>query len=169
MAVKYFGRLTAYQRPFDIFRRLEVGLRAIFPLPVTAYETYEPVEIIRIFEDVAGIEVGLSILDIDPTVLAVAWSELGARLRNVIFADLSVFPNASVLEHAGKFDVVFASAVLSRIDRADGRLNAARNLMSLCRPGGILSLSSPAMLEAGCLTSASLNGFCRIPSSAVAN
>jgi hypothetical protein len=150
MAVKYIGRLSAIQHPFDVFRRFEVGLRAILPLPVSAYESYEPNEILQIFEEHMGIQVEISLLDIDVTVLAVAWNQLGVRARSLIPADISVFPNESLIEYAGRFDVVIAQTVLSRIKTAQGRFNAARNLVSLSRPGGILTCSSEEMAKAGC-------------------
>jgi hypothetical protein len=151
MAVKYVGRLSAIRRPFELFRRIEVGMRAVLPLPIAAYESFEPLEILRILEETSEVKINFSVLDFDVTVLAVVWNQLGSRVSSMISADLSVFPNDSLAEHAGRFDVVFARTVISRIETAQGQINAAKNLVSLSKPGGILTCSCEEMLQVGCI------------------
>jgi hypothetical protein len=163
MAVKFIGRLSSIRHPLDLFRRLEVGLRAVLPLPVSAYESYEPVEILRIFAN-EGVTINISFADFDVTVLAVVWNQLGAKVKHLIWADLSVFPNETLTEHVRQFDVVLAQNIVSRIHSRQGRLNAARNLMLLSKPGGILSFSGEEMLQAGCLVAHPLApAFCMSP------
>lgn len=161
LAVRYLGRLSGAGWPGGLFRRLEVGVRAALPMPQWGYEIYETGELLQTLGGCGQLK--LSVLDFDATILKVAKRQHGELLDALILADLSIFPNPVLLSHYGKYDAVFENAVIKRIPKNPGRVNAARNLIALTKPGGIITSCARDFLDAGCVPTSERKGFCRTP------
>jgi hypothetical protein len=163
MAIRYLGRLSRIKKPFELFRRIEVGLRAVLPLPHQAYEIYETAEILSIFGSLPSVDASLSLLDFDETILATARCQFSNSLCDLILADLSLSANEHLTSLHGKYDAIFVTAVIKRISTAEGRMNAARNIVAMAKPGAILTNSAPELIEAGCIADPTHPGLCLAP------
>lgn len=161
LAVRYLGRLSGTGWPGGLFRRLEVGIRAVFPMPQWGFEIYETGELLQALGGCSQLK--LSVLDFDATILKVAERQHGELLDALIAADLSIFPNPALFSHYGKYDAVFHNAVIKRIPKNRGRTHAVRNLMALAKPGGIITSCARDFLDAGCIPAIERKGFCRTP------
>jgi len=142
LAIKYLGRLSATDMPlWDFFRRIETGLRRI-PMPDSFYENYEAHELVAAL---AAVPFELTLLDINPKVLRVAGKSLAAVAPRTVAVDLGQADAPALRPLAGTFDVVVAYAVIARIPQrlAD---QAAKNIRSLLKPGGILLGGSEVVL-----------------------
>jgi len=163
MALKYIGRLCEIRKPFHLFRRLEVGLRAALPMPSWAYEIYETPELLSIFNSIHGKDPVLRVMDFDATILATANRQFGRKVREFILADLSQFANPDLGHLQCRFDAVFVTAVIKRIACPKGRLYAAQNILAMCKPGALITNTAPEFVTLGCIQDPRLPGLCTAP------
>ncbi len=166
MAVRYLGRLGRFQSPFGVLGKIEIGIRAVVPLPMWAYESYETGEILDKLSQSGIAGAALSVFDCNPTVLRLVGATYGKRIDLLQRADLARYPLNCLGALAGTFDAVFATAVIKRLGSRPARLSAAKNIIALCRPNAIVTMGGSELTELGCREDAEYPGFCFTPQSA---
>ena len=132
MALKYFGRLNGLGK-HRIFKRVETGLRRI-PLPEFAYENYETVEIVEIFN---SMEFALDVIDINSKALSVVSRTIKRPDFRAFEADITR-PSAPVFaDMVGAYDAVICFFTVSRTGSAENVKIAQETVFSFVKPGGL--------------------------------
>ena len=141
LAVKYLGRMGGL---LQLVERLARRL----PLPDSSYESYETAELLSSLD---GLDIRLTLLDINPRPLKVIADRMpGARIRTQV-ADLGLPSPAVLAPLMGTFDLVVAMHLVGRISDAGERRNAQANLRALAKPGGLIFANQADLLAPDCM------------------
>lgn len=129
-AVKFIGRYTGFDAPFRrILKPLETALRRL-PLPQSAFENYESVEL---FNAIANIN-SLTISDMNPRVVKIARAGLPAT-ANVIGKQVDI----TTQSFDSVYDVIVCLNVISRTALTD-QPQAAKTVFAALAPQGVLAI-----------------------------
>ena len=141
LAVRFLGRLGGAWRLLErVVRRL--------PLPDSFFESYETADLLGAFD---GIDVRLTIVDVNPRPLNVIAGQLRSADLRTIIVDLGAPLSPQLAPLAGTFDMVVAMAVVGRISPKERRQRAAANLAMLARQGGLIFANQGDFSSSGCV------------------